>query len=248
MEMIAKKDDIGVTVEAFSQLYPRLYHMAHEDALASIQRHRLLSTSSILKMWEVKDPLRTSIDSRIRRETVEIWHPTHGRAVIRDQKPMRESQLSRALVDCTPAEWCQLLNRKIFFWPSIERLKTHMSARENRGKKHLVLTVDARSFLSVYQENVTLCAMNSGNTIPFAHERGRDSFMKMSEYPFQSRRNRGTYYTVVEVALDTDIPDIVDFPMSANHMTAAGMSQEIGYQVGRKKNTELFVLTLAQNN
>jgi hypothetical protein len=44
----------GVTPKAFSELYPRLYHMAHEEAWEQIQRFGLLSTTSILKLWEVK--------------------------------------------------------------------------------------------------------------------------------------------------------------------------------------------------
>jgi hypothetical protein len=212
----------GVTPKAFSELYPRLYHMAHEEAWEQIQRFGLLSTTSILKLWEVKVQQRTRIEREVRRSQIELVHPLHGRVVIRDQKPMYENKLRKALVDCTPQEWCQLLNRKVFFWPTRERLGTHMSARENRGKKHLVLTIDSYRLAMAYEQAITLCPMNSGNTIPFAQKRGKNSLMRMREYPFRERLARGPYYTVVELAVEAGIPEILDFVVSADYMTFEG--------------------------
>lgn len=222
MELTAPKAAVGVTPTEFSSLYPRLYHMAHEDAWASIQRCGLLTTSSILKQWEVEDSERMRIECQIRNSAIELVHSQHGKVVIRDQKPMLEKNLRRALIDCTPEEWCQLLNGKVFFWPSIERLRTHIAARLNRGKNHLVLTIDSYRLTKSYEHKITLCAMNSGNTIPFPQKRGKMSFMKMRDYPFEARRARGPYYTVVELAVDTDIPDILDYVTSVDYMTSAG--------------------------
>ncbi len=132
---------------------------------------------------------------------------------------MYESKLRKALVNCTPQEWCQLLNRKVFFWPTTERLGTHMSARENRGKTHLVLTVDSYRLAMAYESKITLCPLNSGDTVPFAHNRGKNSLMQMSEYPFRERLARGPYYAVVELAVDMGVPDIFDFVVSADYMT-----------------------------
>jgi hypothetical protein len=238
MEMIEPKIEAGVTPKEFSSLYPRLYHMAHKDAWPPIQRHGLLSTRSILKLWETERSVRTSVEDQIRRSPIELTHPQHGKVVIRDQKPMYESKLRQALIDCTPEEWCQLLNGKVFFWPSLERLQTHMAARMNRRRTHLVLTIDSYRLTRSYEHKITLCAMNSGNTIPFAQRRGKGSFMKMNDYPFQARRKRGGYYTVVELAVDTDIPDILDFVVSVDYMSSpggkilhvsrVGMPQEMG--------------------
>ena len=171
-QRVEVKAQNGVTPKTFSELYPRLYHMSHEHAWEQIQRHGLLSTTSILDLWEVKGTQRTRVEGEIRRSRVELNHPAHGRVVIRDQKPMYEKKLRKALLDCTLEEWCKLLNRKVFFWPSMERLNTHMSARENRGEKHLVLTLDSYRLTVAYENKITLCPLNSGNTIPFAHKRG----------------------------------------------------------------------------
>ena len=227
--MTEQSFDFGVTPAALSSLYPRLYHMAHEDAWPQIQRHGLLSTRSILNLWEVETAQRARIEGEIRPAAVELTHPRHGKVVIRDQKPMNEKKLRSALIDCTPEDWCRLLNSKIFFWPCVDRLNTHMAARGNRGKTHLVLTLDSYRLVKSYEQQIALCAMNSGNTNPFPQRRGKSSFMRMSQYPFGARRKRGFYYTVVELAVDRDIPDILIFVLTADYMTSDGkVSRVVG--------------------
>ncbi|MGA7919892.1 MAG: hypothetical protein WCA38_09475 [Candidatus Acidiferrales bacterium] len=218
VEIVEEK---GVTPKMFSELYPCLYHMAHENAWEQIRRYGLLSTTSILDLWEVEDPYRTSIESEIRRNQVELTHPLRGTVVLRDQKPMHEKKLRKALVDCTPRDWCRLLNRKVFFWPSVERLHRHMFARGNRLKKHLVLTLDSYRLAVAYENKITLCPLNSGNTIPFAQKRGIKSFMPMHDYPFALRLRRGPYYTVVELTVDVAVPDILSFVTSLDYMKTA---------------------------
>jgi hypothetical protein len=44
----------------------------------------------------------------------------------------------------------------------------------------------------------------------------------MSDYPFGERLARGSYYTVVELAVDTGVPDILDFVITADYMTSNG--------------------------
>jgi hypothetical protein len=222
MKKLAIAQPKGVTPKAFSELYPHLYHMAHEDAWEQIQRYGLLSTSTLLGLWEVKGNERSVIEREIRRNPVELRHPRRGKVVIRDQRPLYERKLRKALIDCTVQEWCQLLNRRVFFWPTVERLVTHISARRNRGKNHLVLTVDSYRLAAAYENAITLCPLNSGNTIPFAQRRSKNSLMRMSEYPFLERLARGPYYTVVELAVETGVPDILDFVVSADYMTSSG--------------------------
>jgi hypothetical protein len=222
MKKLAIAQPKGVTPKAFSELYPHLYHMAHEDAWEQIQRYGLLSTSTLLGLWEVKGNERSVIEREIRRNPVELRHPRRGKVVIRDQRPLYERKLRKALIDCTVQEWCQLLNRRVFFWPTVERLVTHISARRNRGKNHLVLAVDSYRLAAAYENAITLCPLNSGNTIPFAQRRSKNSLMRMSEYPFLERLARGPYYTVVELAVETGVPDILDFVVSADYMTSSG--------------------------
>ncbi|MGH7969145.1 MAG: DUF7002 family protein, partial [Limisphaerales bacterium] len=87
------------------QYYPRLYHMAEAGTWPSILKHGLLSTTALLDLFEVPAAQRKQIESTHRPECVTIAHPVHGSAVIRDQKPMRESTLLTCLVGIKPFQW-----------------------------------------------------------------------------------------------------------------------------------------------
>lgn len=210
----------GVSADALSQLYPRLYHMAEEGSWDGIVRHGLLSTSALLDLFEITGDERREIESERRSGAVTISHPVHGRAVIRDQKPMDDTGLARALRDdLTPREWYELLNRHVFFWTSESRLKRLLAAREYRSRRQLVLTVRTAELLQHYGRNVLLSPMNSGATKPFPHPRGRDTFLPMADYPlaeWQKKRPRGEF--VVELLVATSVPGVVDFIERAVHV------------------------------
>jgi hypothetical protein len=48
--------------------------------------------------------------------------------------------------------------------------------------------------------------MNSGNTWPFPHPRGRDDFMRIAKYP--ATKEGKPVKKVVEVLIDYSVPDI----------------------------------------
>jgi hypothetical protein len=102
---------------------PTLYHMAARGSWESIKQYGLLSTSALLDNYAVEPPRRTEIESRHRRESVEVTGDGLPRAVVREQIPMSDAGLKRALPDrLSPANWYELLNAKAFFWLSEERL------------------------------------------------------------------------------------------------------------------------------
>src|SRR6185436_11524880 len=97
--------------------FPRLYHMAEAGSWPSIERHGLLSTTALLDLFEIKGAEREALELQHRPESVEIRHPRHGVAIIRDQKPLREKSLKQALQDgLAPRDWYRILNEKVFFW------------------------------------------------------------------------------------------------------------------------------------
>jgi hypothetical protein len=185
--------------------------MADAQSWESIQKHGLLSTSSLLDLFEVKGQQREDIEIRRRPECVPIVHDKHGRAVVRDNKPIIESKLRTALRDCTLEQWYRLLNKYVFFWLSPERLQTLLCARAYRDHPHAVLTLETLPFVRRYEQRIVLSPMNSGNTQPIAHERSPETFKKMRDYPFQERAHRGDYYQVVELAVEggADVTDSV---------------------------------------
>src|SRR5262249_13267023 len=158
-------------------------------------------TSTILDQCAIDGKRRDSLERQKRECKTSVTHPILGTVILRDQKPLIVSKLKPRLTDCSIEEWFQMLNNRVFFWPTQERLVTFMSAREYTGKRHLVLTVDTLRLVQDYQDKITLTPMNTGNTQPIAHKRGVETFSRMKDYPFQERLKRGPYYTVVEVAV-----------------------------------------------
>lgn len=184
--------------------------MAQLGSWPSIQKHGLLSTTAILDLFELSGEERFRIESCHRPESIPIVHPKHGRAVIRDQKPMSDRSVGKALKgDLEPADWYRELNSRVFFWLTEERLNTLIEARAYRHQRQTVLVIDTRRLAERHEQRIMLCAMNSGCTIPFPHKRDLNSFQRMAEYPYESRkRNKDP---IVELAIDYSVPDIRDF-------------------------------------
>ena len=208
----------GVTPAGLAKRYPCLYHMAELGSWASIQRHGLLSTEALLDVFEVANEKRIPILTQQRKQDIAITHQEYGRAVVRDQKPLNRAKLERCLDGCTFDQWLQLLNSRVFFWLTRERLQTLMCAREYCAETHVVLTLDTLRLTTDFQQSITLAPMNTGNTRPFAHKRGLRTFSRMSEYPFTERLRRPLYYTVVELAVEVGVRNIMDYAIEAAEM------------------------------
>ena len=204
---------MGISAQALAKRFPLLYHMAELGSWPSIQEHGLLSTSALLDLYEVDGLDRDGLESAHRPECVSVEHTAHGQAVIRDQKPMTDADLNKCLGDgLTPADWYQILNEKVFFWLTEQRLERLLGARAYRSKRHTVLTVDAALLLDKHAPNAVLSPINSGATRPIPQPRGKNTFLPLADYPFdawdQKRRKRDP---AVELAVIYSVPDISEF-------------------------------------
>lgn len=195
----------GISREAFARRYPALYHMAEDQTWDTLQQHGLLSCTALLDLFEVSGDARTAIESSRRPRSVELAHPEHGRAVIRDNKPFQEGRMRDRLVGMTMREWYEHLNRRTFFWVSESRLARLLNAYGERP--HIVLTVDTASLLEQHEDAVTLARMNTGATNFVPPMRGVGTFMPLSTYPFDELKAR-TSEPVVELTVDYSVPDI----------------------------------------
>lgn len=185
--------------------------MAEAGTWDSIQRHGLLSTTALLDLFEVQAHVRRAIEAMHRPDSVTISHSKYGRAVIRDQKPMRESALTKCLRGMTPQQWYRLLNRRVFFWVTERRLTALLNARAYRDRKHTVLVLDTARLVKQHAKRLILSPINSGSTIYDPHERGRDTFLPFSRYPFAERLAlRGVADAVAECSVIYSVPDIRD--------------------------------------
>lgn len=189
---------------------PTLFHMAERGSWQSIKAHGLLSTSALLDLHTVEPAKRVVIESRHRPSSVEVSGDGLPRAIVRDQIPMSDAGLERALPDrLTPKDWYELLNAKVFFWLSEARLHKLTGARAYRDKEHDVLEVDTRSLIDAHRNSIWLCPINSGCTKPFPHPRDEGIFSRIADYPYgywKQRRARGD--RVVELAVDHAVVDI----------------------------------------
>ena len=198
--------------EVLINTFPRLYHMAEHDSWPSIQKHGLLSTSALLDLFEVSGAARERLEAAHRPESVPIYHDVHGKAVIRDQKPMSDGGLKRCLTGVTPRAWYLILNAKVFFWAHEERLHILRGAQAYRQGRQCILTVDTRKLVERHAPRIVLSPMNSGATRPFAHPRSQETFLPISEYPFDRwlAKRKQRRKAVVEVAVTHSVPDIAE--------------------------------------
>jgi hypothetical protein len=206
---------MGVTPAQLARYYPRIYHIADGSSWDGIQHHGLLCTEYLTKLFQVPTEKRDLILTQQRNAPVPIEHAIHGKAVIRDQKPLIRSKLEGCLIDCSFQAWLQMLNSRVFFWLTRERLQTLMCAREYCADAHVVLQLNTLRLANDFQERITLTPMNTGNTRPFAHARGLSTFSRMADYPFEQRLRLGLYYTVVELAVEVGVPNIMDYVIEA---------------------------------
>lgn len=194
---------------------PVLYHMAEAGAWASIRRHGLLSASALLDLFEVSGPAREAAERQRRPESIVLTHPLHGRAVIRDNKPISDGKLLKVLVGgMAPADWYRMLNARVFFWLSRRKLLNLLGARSYRNEAHDIIELDARALVTAYREAVTLSAINSGailfaNTAP---KRGPETFLPIRRYPYaERRRTHSRDDRVAELAVAGGVPDAARF-------------------------------------
>lgn len=202
-----------LTPERLATLHPRLYHMASLGSWPSLQRHGLLSTAALLELYAVPSSQRELYESQHRPAIVPLRHPTHGTAELRDQKPMSDAGLRRALRDdLTPADWYCILNARVFFWTTPERLAGLLAGRAYRDHPQTILVLDTASLLAAHAASVELSPINSGSTVYDPAPRGRDTFRPIAEFPFEhwAKKRGSRKKAIVELTVLHAVPDLRD--------------------------------------
>jgi hypothetical protein len=202
-----------VTEEELEELItdcPTLYHMAERGSWTSIEERGLLSTSALLDLYAIQEPRRSVIERQHRPSSIELREDRLPSSVIRDQIPMSDSGLERCLPGhLSPSDWYKLLNEKVFFWLTEDRLHRLTGAKAYRDREHDVLEIDTRSLITAHREAIWFCPINSGCTKPIPHPRDERTFRRIPDYPYghwRGKRPKGE--RVVELAVDHSVPDI----------------------------------------
>ncbi len=177
--------------EEFAEAYPTLFHISLAQDMRQIMRHGLLSTTALLDRCEIYGSQRFNIESCPRPRPVRIGHSIYGEFLINDQAPMNVKALAKCLTDVSLEQWCRSLNRRVFFWPTQERLAKHIGARLAVMRPRIVFTFHTRSVFEVLDfDSFEFSPINSGSTMRRAALRGSSTFLKAHDYPFQERRKR----------------------------------------------------------
>lgn len=186
----------------FENAYPTLFHISLARDVEQVLRFGLLSTTALLDLCEIEGDERIRIEGQQRPKAVPIRHPVHGEFLINDQAPMNVVALSKCLTDLTTQQWCESLNRRVFLWPTRERVARHIGAKLVTGTRRIVLAFDTPSIFETLDVDLfELSPINSGNTMRKAVPRGSGTFRRFRDYPFHERRkSKGLKGAVAEVS------------------------------------------------
>ncbi len=214
-----------MTPEDLCRLYPRLYHMAEVGSWPSILQHGLLSSNEVARRAKLPAQAEFLLRRSHRPHKVNVFVPGIGDVVLRDQIPMAPERLIKALPhDVAPEDWYELINDRVFFWATEDRLLRLLEGRSYRAHEHDVLTLDTRSLVNAHWDSIWLCHMNSGNTFPMPVARGREAFVPGGDYPLNKAGR--PVKPVVEVTVLQAVPHIRNHVMHVRRMRGAQIISE----------------------
>jgi hypothetical protein len=203
-----------VTPDELAKKHPRLYHVTDSRNWDGIAKHGLLSTSCLLSLFEVSASDRVGTERQRRPESVALTHPVHGEAIVTDNIPLGEKALMSCLDDgLAPTDWYAILNCRVFFWVSKQRVDGFLLAKAHRGQERLVLVLDTLSVAQQYGEQMELSPINSGSARRLPARRGLSTFTPLlrHDYPtWRWLRNKATADRIVELTVVGGVDDITD--------------------------------------
>jgi len=83
------------------------------------------------------------------------------------------------------------------------------------------LRIDSSGIVERYANQIELAHMNTGNTRPFPHPRGPDTFRCMEDYDYDGRRKLANYSSVVELTVLGGVADIQKDVRRVEHASMA---------------------------
>ena len=92
------------------------YHVVWHGSWRSIESNGLLSSRALLRHYGENEDEIVSLTQHRRSDWVEIENNNQIPVTLRDQKPLSDKGLVRALQGCaTPGQWYDLINSMVFF-------------------------------------------------------------------------------------------------------------------------------------
>ena len=185
--------------DRFARVFPRLYHLTFASNLESIGTHGLLSSATLADTYAF-----SAEDRACTLETRRLCIQTLHGVSLRDQQTAPESKMKSCLVRVTPAEWLGLLNTKVFFF--LSRQKAQRLLEDYAAYANALLEVETAPLLAAHADHISLCRINSGSFLYMPRPRGRDSFIPLADYAYNSARD-----TPAELTVDVPVPHILSY-------------------------------------
>ncbi len=158
-----------MTREKFIEKRPYMYHLTSMENFENIKNERkLFSATHLINLSDKTSEKKTELISSKRNCAITI--SANGTNVnIRDQQPISIKALGKCLTDnMTVEEYIQLLNSRVFFWPTKDRLGRHY--KRYREEDIVILRVSTQDLFDhncIFLRFRTLNPAESGQLFPF---------------------------------------------------------------------------------
>src|ERR1700730_3694567 len=180
-----------------------LYHLTEADNLDSILKRGLMSSKRLVGMVNLPERERKTLLRNHRPECVRLAKGV----LIRDQRPMPPTALSRALdEDLKPSDWYELLNGFVFFWSDPKRLERQRCACGDRSQ--ILLTFDSAALFGHFGASAFVSPINSGNARRKAARRGLTTLLSYKTWSQAGWPTGRRKRPPVEVLFECVIPSV----------------------------------------
>ncbi len=170
-------------IERFCKLRPTLYHLSAADSWPCIKRHGLLSSNEILSKFSIDKQLAREIEKHRLTSSYQLKSESHGSFTLRDRTTLSHAKLESALGgSCTPDEWIDLLNRRVFFFAQRKSLERLLRAPLNYQQSHVIFEVDAQKLLEAHASTIEVADINTGYTKRNSARRDPSTFQSPATY------------------------------------------------------------------
>jgi hypothetical protein len=156
-----------MTLDQFISSRPYLYHLTHRDNVHSIIQSKRIESAATLAERVGKQDREFFLSTR--RAVNTLIGNEHCSFILRDQAQIKENALRRSLVDCTYEQFINLLNSRVFFWPTLKDVAAHYGTYVTEGPRILRFSTEEVFALN---NPPMFCKLNSGATRPHPYYDG----------------------------------------------------------------------------
>lgn len=218
--------------ENLVRYYPRLFHATFVENWDGMRQYGLFSASTLLDRFEVDGDRRDRLERQRRTKSKPLKHSEYGRAILRDNGPSSDAMLKRCLeIDLEPEDWYAILNRRVFFWATCERLKSFLQAY--RATEQLVIVVPTERLIEAHHDQIELTTINTGTTRSLKPTRGPNTFRPLSDFDFDEVRKElhlSREKVVAEVTVLDAVERLAEMASVAIRLSPSGTKEVIWRQ------------------